>query len=64
MSDGAFRKSTTSHMDCMEFRQLADLSVECRHSRNPDGPVLRFSAAEWQAFVDGAKRGEFDVDLS
>ena len=30
-----------------------------RHSRNP-GVLLRYSVAEIDAFLDGAKRGEFD----
>jgi hypothetical protein len=62
MEDGQFRKSTSSGMDCLEARPLADGSVECRHSGDPGGPLLRFSRSEWRAFVDGAKRGEFDFD--
>ena len=33
-----------------------------RDSKHPDGPVLLFTAEEWDAFVEGAKDGEFDVD--
>jgi hypothetical protein len=29
-------------------------------SKNPDGPVLSYTRAEWEAFVTGIKRGEFD----
>lgn len=25
------------------------------------GPVLKFTSAEWQAFIDGVKSGEFDL---
>jgi hypothetical protein len=32
-----------------------------RDSKHPDGPVLRFSAEEWRAFLAGAKTGEFDL---
>lgn len=31
-----------------------------RSSRLPDSPVLRFTAAEWDAFVAGVRDGEFD----
>lgn len=31
-----------------------------RDSKNPDGPVLAFTPAEWDAFVGGVKDGEFD----
>ncbi|MCG5214675.1 DUF397 domain-containing protein [Streptosporangium sp. KLBMP 9127] len=30
-----------------------------RDSKNPAGPVLRFTHGEWAAFLDGAKSGEF-----
>ena len=26
-----------------------------------NGPVLHFTPAEWRAFIDGAKAGEFDI---
>ena len=59
-SNSEFRKSTSSHMECMEVRALSDGTVECRHSAHPGGPYLLFTLTEWRAFVDGAKRGEFD----
>jgi hypothetical protein len=31
-----------------------------RNSADPDGPVLLFTPAEWEAFVLGARDGEFD----
>jgi hypothetical protein len=33
--------------------------VGVRDSKNPDGPVLAFTPAEWEAFVDGVKKDEF-----
>ncbi len=33
-----------------------------RDSKNPDGPVLKFTPAEWEAFVLGVKDGEFDIE--
>lgn len=26
------------------------------------GPVLRFTDDEWRAFIDGVKKGEFDIE--
>jgi len=31
-----------------------------RNSRHPAGPALVFTAAEWAAFLDGARDGDFD----
>ena len=35
-------------------------AVEVRDSKDPDGPVLRFTSAELAAWIDGATKGEFD----
>jgi hypothetical protein len=50
--------------------QCADLScaevagdvdhVYIRDSKSPATPALRFSRAEWDAFRDGVKLGDFD----
>jgi|1185.fasta_scaffold776310_2 hypothetical protein len=34
--------------------------VAMRNSAHPEGPVLVFTPAEWDAFILGAKDGEFD----
>lgn len=36
-------------------------AIAVRDAKNPDGPALIFTAAEWDAFVGGAKDGEFDL---
>ena len=36
-------------------------AIAVRDSQNPGGPALIFTAAEWDAFVGGAKDGEFDL---
>ena len=41
---------------------FVDGGIAVRDSRQPDGPVLLFTPAEWDAFVEGAKDGEFDLD--
>lgn len=44
---------------CVEVADLADGHRAVRHSKNPDGPVLVFTPAEWAAFVAGVRDGEF-----
>jgi hypothetical protein len=44
---------------CVEMRRHAG-AIEVRDSKDPDGPVLRYTSAEWAAWLDGAKKGEFD----
>ncbi|KAA2253523.1 DUF397 domain-containing protein [Solihabitans fulvus] len=34
--------------------------VAMRNSAHPEGPVLVFTPSEWDAFIEGAKDGEFD----
>jgi hypothetical protein len=36
--------------------------VAVRDSKNPDGPVLRFTAGEWTAFLAGVRDGDFHFD--
>jgi hypothetical protein len=45
--------------NCVEVARLDDSLVAVRNSRHPSGPALVFTALEWEAFVDGAKDGEF-----
>ncbi len=36
-------------------------TVDVRDSKDVSSPTLSFSTAEWDAFVQGVKKGEFDV---
>ena len=45
---------------CAEIAFLADGKVAMRNSREPDGPALVFTAAEWNAFLAGVRDGEFN----
>ena len=45
--------------NCVEVAFLADGGVALRNSRHPGGPALIFTRAEWDAFLGGAKDGEF-----
>jgi hypothetical protein len=53
-------KSGTNGGSCVEVRRL-DNRIQVRDSKNPDGPVLTFTEAEWDAFIDGATKGEFNL---
>jgi Domain of unknown function (DUF397) len=56
-----WRKSTVSNpSECVEVAFVGE-SVLMRHSKDPSGPRLTFSLAEWAAFLSGVRRGEFDV---
>ncbi|HEY6275896.1 MAG TPA: DUF397 domain-containing protein [Streptosporangiaceae bacterium] len=35
--------------------------IAMRDGRHPDGPVLIFTPAEWEAFTLGVQDGEFDL---
>ena len=57
-----WRKSTFSgnQGNCVEVADLPDGGIAVRHSQHPAGPVIEYTAAEWDAFLKGAKAGEFD----
>lgn len=57
-----WRKAEASQTNgnCVEVAITTGGGVAVRDSKDPDGPVLRFTVAEWAAFVEGAAAGEFD----
>ena len=64
VNSAQWKKSSRSNgnggNNCVEVALLDD-GAAVRHSKNPNGPALVFTTAEWAAFVGGAKDGEFDV---
>ena len=44
---------------CVEVRHH-DGAIEIRDTKDRSGPVLRFTRAEFAAWLDGARGGEFD----
>jgi hypothetical protein len=62
LHDAVWVKSTYSGPtggECVELAHLRDGQVAVRNSRHPSGPALIFTRAEWDAFLAGAKDGEF-----
>ncbi|WP_225730474.1 MULTISPECIES: DUF397 domain-containing protein [unclassified Nocardia] len=56
-----FKSSRSSGKDtCVEVAYLDGGVVGVRDSKNPTGPALVFAPAEWDAFLAGARDGEFD----
>jgi hypothetical protein len=65
LNSAAWKKSSRSNgnggNNCVEVAFL-DTAVAVRDSKDRSGPALVFNAAEWTAFVNSAKDGEFDID--
>jgi len=58
----AWRKSSHSMGNggqCVEVAGNIPNVVAVRDSKDPAGPRLTFSRADWGAFTDGVKNGEF-----
>ena len=49
-----------SNGNCVEVASLPGGTIGVRNSRDTSGPVLRFTSAEWHAFLGGVRNGEFD----
>jgi len=64
LNAAVWKKSSRSNgnggNNCVEVAIL-DADVAVRDSKNRSGPALMFTSAEWSAFVDSAKDGEFDI---
>lgn len=64
MTTVAWRKSSHSNPSgggCVEVADLPDGGRLVRDTKQQGrGPILRFTADEWRAFLAGAKDGEFD----
>lgn len=54
------KASFSGNEACVEYHAHND-AVHVRDSKDPDGPFLTFTPQEWNAFIQGAKAGEFDL---
>lgn len=56
-----WRRSTRTYggSNCVEVATWHDGRLDVRDSKNPRGAVLRFSSADWNAFVSGVRDGRF-----
>ncbi|MER5378194.1 DUF397 domain-containing protein [Streptomyces sp. NPDC002553] len=52
---------TEQHEERVEIAYLPEGAVAMRSSLDPE-TVLRYTEAEWRAFVLGARDGEFDLE--
>jgi hypothetical protein len=57
-----WRKSTFSTTNgCVEVAMAGDRIAVRDSKQRGSGPVLEFTAAEWDAFLGGVRDGEFDL---
>lgn len=56
---GWFKSSLSAAGNCVEVRSTPD-GMDVRNSKDPGGAVLSFTPGEWDAFIGGARLGEFD----
>jgi len=61
LSQAKWHKSSSSQKNgqCVEVAHVGD-AIAVRDSKDPGGPVLSFTPGEWDAFLAGARDGEFD----
>jgi hypothetical protein len=62
--DLRWRKSSYSGNgggNCVEVASNLPDIVAVRDSKNPGGPMLAWTREDWSEFVQGIKRGEFDL---
>ena len=64
--DATWAKSSFSFSNgnCIEVAELPGGSVGVRDSRNPAGPVLRFTRDGWDTFLAGARHRKPEVFMA
>jgi hypothetical protein len=63
-TSSTWRKSSFSqNVDCAEWR-FTETRVYLRNSGDLSERILEFTHAEWQAFLEGVKSGEADLNAT
>lgn len=44
---------------CVEVTRVGSDAIAFRDSKDPDGPILRFSRGDWNAFLRRVEGGDF-----
>ena len=63
LDNAVWRKATRSGSDgtdCIEVAPLSEGRVGIRDTESPDATPYVVRGSVWAAFIDGAKKGEFD----
>lgn len=56
-----FKSSYSANgQSCVECARMPGGGMAVRDTKDRDGAVLRFTAEEWQAFLAGVRKGEFE----
>jgi hypothetical protein len=66
LTGAVWHKSTRSGGnggDCVEVAANLPGIVALRDTKDPEGATLVFTHAEWRAFLDGVRNGEFDLGV-
>ncbi|WP_433362388.1 DUF397 domain-containing protein [Streptosporangium sp. CA-115845] len=61
-SDLTWRKSSLSSAEgqnCVEVAVLPGGGQVVRDSKDPGGPMLKFTPGEWATFISGVRNGDF-----
>jgi hypothetical protein len=64
LTRAVWRKSSYSSGNggnCVEIAHNLPGVVAVRDSKDPDGPALTLTRAEWQRFAAGVRTGSFDL---
>lgn len=64
LTDARWRKSSWSAVgnnSCVEVAANLTGIIAVRDSKDPEGPKLVFSPAQWRDFIGGVRTGEFEL---
>lgn len=60
LSDGVIIEFIDGKDVPVQHKDFGERAVVMRDAKKPEGPILYFTEAEWDAFIAGVKDGEFD----